>query len=561
MNAGTKTEAERDQADRAPDPYAGRWIATLNNRVVGQGGSPKQALLAAQAARFKEKPAITYVPTSKPFEFNELFERVRSVLPSHLKVYLVGGAVRDILLSRQTHDLDFALAGDVLKLSRWLADQLGGAYFPLDEGRETARIILMAADGRRQILDFAAIRGQDIDADLKARDFTINAMAIALDDPQALLDPCGGAADLHARLLRACSISSLRDDPLRILRGIRQAAAFNLHVVPETRRLMKAAASWLPSVSAERLRDELFHILETSKPAVSIRALEILGVLPYALPELLALKGVEQSPPHISDVWDHTLDVLKNLELLLSVLALKPDPDKSANWTMGLVSMRLGRFRPQLFQHIFESNLNQDRSPLSLLMLAALYHDIAKPLTGRVDADGRIRFFEHDQLGAQIVSQRGRDLRLSNPELDRLRLIVRHHMRPLLLTNSGQPPTRRAIYRFFRDTHAAGVDICLLSLADSLATYGSGIPSDLWASHLDTVRALLEAWWENPQESVAPAPLLSGHDLLNEFGLNPGPQIGKLIEIVREAQAAGEVNDLASARALISKHLAHWDAS
>jgi putative nucleotidyltransferase with HDIG domain len=553
------TEDKGDYSDRDPDPYAGRWIATLNDRVVGQGGSPKQALLAAQATRFKEKPTITYVPTSKPFEFNELFERVRSALPASLKVYLVGGAVRDLLLSRQIHDLDFALAGDVLRLSRRLADQLGGAYFPLDEERDTARIVLMAEDGSRQILDMAAIRGQDIEADLKARDFTINAMAIALDDPQALLDPCGGAADLHARLLRACSATSLRDDPLRILRGIRQAAAFNLHIVPETRRSMKAAASLLPHVSAERVRDELFHILETSKPAVSIRALEILGVLPHVLPELPALKGVDQSPPHITDVWDHTLDVLKNLELLLSVLAIQPDSDKSANWTMGLVSMRLGRFRSQLSQHIHESVLNQDRSPLSLLLLAALYHDVAKPATQRLEADGRIRFLKHDQLGAQIASQRGRDLRLSNPEIERLRLIVQHHMRPLLLAYSGQSPSRRAISRFFRDTSAAGVDICLLSLADALATYGPSIPQDLWANHVEVVRTLLEAWWENPQESVEPAPLLNGHDLINEFDLKPGPEIGKLIEIVREAQAAGEVNDLASARALINEYLSPGD--
>jgi putative nucleotidyltransferase with HDIG domain len=550
-----RNQINRDHVDRNPDPYAGRWIATLNNQVVGQGGSPKQALLAAQATRFKEKPTITYVPTSNPFEFNELFERVRSALPASLKVYLVGGAVRDMLLSRQIHDLDFALTGDVLRLSRRLADQLGGAYFPLDEERDTARIVLTAADGSRQILDMAAIRGQDIDADLKARDFTINAMAIALDDPQALLDPCGGAADLQARMLRACSATSLRNDPLRILRGIRQAAAFNLQIVPETRRSMKAAASLLPRVSAERVRDELFHILETSKPAVSIRALDLLGVLPHILPELPELKGVEQSPPHIADVWDHTLDVLRNLELLLSVLDTKADTDKSANWTMGLVSMRLGRFRRQLFQHVYESNLNQDRSLLSLLMLAALYHDVAKPLTQRTEADGRIRFLEHDQLGAKIAAQRGKELRLSNPELERLRLIVQHHMRPLFLANTGQSPSRRAIYRYFRDTTAAGVDICLLSLADTLATYGPGLPQDLWANHIEVVRTLLEAWWEKPQASVAPIPLLNGHDLINEFGLKPGPQIGKLIEIVREAQAVGEINDLASARALVSKYL------
>jgi poly(A) polymerase len=550
----TKRDAT-DPAISEPNPYAGRWVAKLGNRVVGQGGSPHQALQAAQAARYKETPTIIYMPTSNPFEFPELFERVRLALPAGLSVYLVGGAVRDILLSKPTNDLDFALAGDVLNLSRRLADKLKGAYFPLDQERDTARIVLIAEDGSRQKLDLAALRGSDIESDLKGRDFTINAMAVALDEPQKLLDPCGGGADLRARVLRACSVTSLKDDPLRILRGIRLAAGFNLKIVPETRQWMKEATGLLSAASAERVRDELFRILETPKPSASLRALDMLGALRYILPELGALKKVEQSLPHRWDVWEHTLNVIQQLERLFSVLAIQPDQEKSANWAMGLVSMRLGRYRAQLAQHYSEASLNLDRSPFGLIMLAGLYHDIAKPYMRQIDEDGRIRFFEHDQVGAKMVIQRGKELRLSNLEQERLQVIVRHHMRPLFLTNTGQIPTRRAVYRFFRDTGPAGVDICLLSLADTLATYGPDLPQDLWARHLDVIRTLLEAWWEHPQESVAPTPLLDGNTLINDFGLLPGPQIGRLLELVREGQASGEIQDLASARAFIADYL------
>jgi len=550
-------EDEIDPNQNVPNPYAGRWIARLGDRVVGQGGSPKQALQAARAARYKEIPTVTYMPTTNPFEFPELIERVRQGLPDGLNVYLVGGAVRDAMLARTVHDLDFALSGDVLMLSRRLADSLGGAYFPLDEERDTARIVLISADSKRQILDFAALRGRDIEADLMARDFTINAMAVALNEPQKLLDPCGGSADLRAGWLRACSITSLVDDPVRILRGIRQAAGLNLKIVRETRQLMKDASGLLPGVSAERLRDELFNILKTANISASIRALDMLGAVRFVLPELQTLKKVEQSPPHIWDVWDHTLAVVNNLELLFSVLALNPDQDKSANWAMGLVSVQLGRYRPQLAHHYSESSLNRDRSPFSLLMLAALYHDIGKPLTRQEETDGRTRFFDHEQAGARIAVQRGKALRLSNPELERLQLIVQHHMRPLFLANAGQPPSRRAIYRFFKDTGAAGIDICLLSLADTLATYGPGLPQDIWVKQVDIVRTLLEAWWEHPQESVMPAPLLDGHTLIDEFGLSPGPQIGKLLELVREAQAAGEIADLDAARALVANYLSN----
>ncbi len=147
---------------------------------------------------------------------------------------------------------------------------------------------------------------------------------------------------------------------------------------------------------------------------------------------------------------------------------------------------------------------NPDRSLRALLLLAALYHDIGKPASRQVEADGRIRFFDHDQLGAQLAGQRGARLHLSNSEIERLTTIVRHHMRPLLLAQSGDTPSRRAIYRFFRATGAAGVDICLLSLADTLATYGPGLPQDVWVRQLDTVRTLLEAWWEQAEEKVTP---------------------------------------------------------
>ena len=182
-----------------------------------------------------------------------------------------------------------------------------------------------------------------------------------------------------------------------------------------------------------------------------------------------------------------------------------------------------------------------------LLLLAALYHDVSKPATRQVDQDGRIRFLEHEQLGAQLAHRRGSLLHLSNAETERLTTIVRQHMRPLLLAQTGEAPTRRAIYRFFRATGPAGVDICLLSLADSLATYGVGLPQEIWSRHLDVIRSLLEAWWEQPEEKVTPPALLDGHDLIRAFNLSPGPEIGRLLELIREAQASGEITERAEA--------------
>ena len=346
----------------------------------------------------------------------------------------------------------------------------------------------------------------------------------------------------HARQLRACSPQAFSDDPVRILRGVRLAAELGLHIQRETLKYIRQSVGELERVSSERKRDELFRILDGPQPALALRALEMLGALEYVLPELVNLKSVVQAPPHVADVWTHTLEVVRNLETLLKVLDLLFNPDAAANLLMGLVSMRLGRYRELLAEH-FKISITPERSMRSLLFLAALFLDAAQPQTPQVDEQGRELIIDNDVVGAQMVEKRGEALHLSNDEIARLKTIVRYHMRPILIGQEEDPPSRRTIYRFFRDAGGVGVDVCLLSLAHILATYGPTLPQDAWARHINTVRTLYEAWWEHRQESISPPALLSGHDLLNELRLKPGLHIGQLLEAIQEAQATGQVTD------------------
>ncbi len=258
------------------------------------------------------------------------------------------------------------------------------------------------------------------------------------------------------------------------------------------------------------------------------------------MPEVLQLKGVEQPHPHVSDAWRHTLDVVQKLEVITNALSPQFNPDESANLAIGLASMKLGRYRQQIGKHL-DQLLNPDRSTRALLFFSAFFHDIGKPETSRSDENGEIHFIGHERVGEKIAAARAHALRLSNVEVERVRVIIRGHLRPLLLANSDQQPTRKAIYRFFKDTGSAGVDICLLSLADLLGTYGPGLPTGLWAKHLDVVSTLLEAWWEKADESVSPPALLNGHDLMEKFSLEAGPMVGQLLAAVQEGQAIGVV--------------------
>ena len=531
-----------DNSQTTGSPYAGRWVARVRGRIIAQGGTPEQALHAAQISRHKEKPEIIYMPI--PFSYSPLLDNVRDTLPGQ-EIYLVGGAVRDMLLNRISRDLDFALPAKGISLARRVANALKADFMVLDDERDTGRVIVTEPNGMRTFLDFAVYRGKDLDEDLHARDFTINAIAFDLRN-QTLLDPLNGGSDLRAKVIRACSPTSLSDDPVRILRAVRQAAALEFKIEAETRKAMKQAASLLPKVSSERQRDELFKMLEGPKPDASIRALEMLGVFPYLLPELPVLKGVEQSSPHIHDVWEHTLSVLAHLQNILGVLGPGYNADDTNDLFTGLLTLRLGRFREQFAEH-FSQSLNTDRSVRAALFFAALYHDVQKPATRTVDESGIIHFFDHDIKGAEVAANRGRAFNLSNDELERIRAIIRNHMRfhffSSRLEDDKQEPSRKAVYRFFRDAGKAGIDLVLLGLADLRGTQGTTLTQETWAAALDMARILLENYWEKPRETVAPPRLLDGNELMSELGLQPGRIIGQLLEAIREGQATGKIED------------------
>jgi poly(A) polymerase len=471
--------------------------------------------------------------------YSVLLSNVRAVVNRDLPIYLVGGALRDAILGKSIHDLDLIVPNSAISIARRFANRIGAAFYPLDQDRETGRVIIKT-DGYDFFIDFASFRGSDLESDLRARDLTINAIAIDLRNLKSIIDPLGGVEDINNHVLRACSFDSYIKDPLRIIRTVRFAVDLNFQIQPNTLKKIRANIQRLHLISQERLRDELFRIFEGLKPDSAIRILEQIGVLDIILPETIALKGVSQSSPHHFDVWEHSLLTMTSLNLILRNIITSSDENSSENFYLRLLSLRLRRFRKQISEHL-NIRLNPLRSRIGLLCFVALYHDIAKPETLQFDEEERTRFFGHSKLGAEIAARRADQLRLSQNEIQFIYKIVNNHMRPFLLSQSNGLPSRRAIYRFFRDSQEAGVDICFLSLADLMATYGSSLTEDIWDRQLDICRILFEAWWDRSRETVYPQPFLNGNDLIREFTLSPGIIIGQLLEHLREAQAAGEI--------------------
>ncbi|MCB8947015.1 MAG: HDIG domain-containing protein [Ardenticatenaceae bacterium] len=535
-----------DQPDLSA--YAGRWVALYGTQVTGVGETPDAALHMARHSRPKERFALRFVddPSGELLPLSPLLEQLRPLLQTQSQpVYLVGGAVRDALLGRISHDLDFVVPANAIKLAFQVADALGVPAYVLDRERDTGRVMLPDA---HTSLDFACFRGADLAADLRDRDLAINAMALpaTATTTAGLIDPHGGQADLAAGQIRLIHERSLLDDPVRSLRAVRLAHSLGFALTPETETAVRAAAPHLNQISAERIRDELLKLLETAVPHHAVADLANLGLLAEILPDVMALATVEQSAPHHEPVFAHTLSVLRWLTVVEAAIEPQRTQKNSASSVLSAVKKILEPYAAQI-QALWAEEVDGGVNGRMLLRIGALFHDVGKAQTQTIEEDGRIRFLGHEKAGADLTGQVLRRLSLSNEAIARVKKIVAGHMRPLHLANSGGKLSRRAVYRYFRETAVSGINIALLSLADHLATYEGTGPDAQWQALLQVVSDLCHHYFERHEETVAPPPLVDGRMLMDALTLQPGPEVGRLLRLIQEAQAAGELETAVAA--------------
>jgi poly(A) polymerase len=457
--------------------------------------------------------------------------------------YLVGGFVRDAFLGKDTADIDIAVDADVLKTGPPLADALDGKFVLLDEVNRIGRIII-----KDWTIDLASFTGT-IENDLSRRDFTINAMAVDLqqltagnNQEEILIDPFGGRQDLDRGIIKMVSASVFKDDPVRLLRAARLSTELDLEIDTKTAAEMSQAAALITTVAGERVREELLRLLNASHGGQVFADMEKLGLLTALVPELLPQKGVQQPKEHYWDVFEHSVKTVSAVDFILHDGAWEYQ-DKSV--------LSLAPWNEAIAEY-FDGPVSSGSTRRSLLKLAALLHDISKPQTQTFDDDGRMRFLGHPETGAPVVEEILGRLRFSAKEIKLVSAMVKLHMRPTQLSQDAAP-TSRAIYRYFRDAGDAGIDTLYLSLADHLAARGPCLLPDQWQAHTAQVAYVLKEHFK--QRKSAPIKLIDGNDLINLFGMKPGSKMGVLLESIREAQAAGEVTDRAEALEWVRKYL------
>jgi len=454
------------------------------------------------------------------------------------RAWVVGGAVRDALLGQAVLDVDVVVDGDPEAAALAVARTAGRgtARFALSDAFDTWRVV---GPGHAWQVDVTPVRGGGIEADLALRDLTINAMAVPVGGGE-VVDPWGGRADLERRVARAVSDRAFADDPLRCLRVARFACELDLAVDPPTAALARLYAPSLDRIAGERVFAELKRVVAAPGIRAGLRLMDELAVTPHVLPELAALRGVEQNRYHHADVLDHTLEVLD------AELELEADPGAA------LGAEHANAIRALLAEPLADGLTRRDG-----LRLGALLHDCAKPFTRAVGEDGAtLGFPRHDVEGERLVRAIFARLKTSERLRSHVAALTRHHLRLGFLVHErgaeGLP--RRALYRYLTGTEPVEVDVTLLSVADRLATRGHKADESI-ARHLGLAREVVGEALRWRAGETRPEPLVRGDELARELGIEPGPQLGRVLAELAEARFAGEVRDrqeaLAAARALL----------
>lgn len=430
---------------------------------------------------------------------NSVTEIIKKFDKAGYEIYIVGGAVRDSLMGRITNDWDFttnATPEEILKIipGGLYNNQFGTVFTdnPDDSDRPHEITTFRTEEGYSDARHPDKVSwGKTLEEDLARRDFTINAMAIQVNDGiQEIKDFYGGQKDINAKLIRAVGDADIRfsEDALRMMRAVRIAAELGFSIEGKTFDAIKKNAPLINKIAKERVKEELFKLLASDSPYEGMIHFKESGLMQEILPELVKCFGIEQKSPgrhHIYDVGTHLLMSLKNCK--------SKDP--------------VTRF-------------------------ATLIHDIGKPQTYKKLPTGVITFYNHEMVSTKIAENIAERLRFSNKEKDKFIKLIRWHQ-----FSVDEHQTDSAIRRFIRNVGPENIeDMLALRVGDRL---GGGARETSWRLE-EFKKRLIEV---QKQPFTVADLKISGFDVMKELGIKPGPEVGKILNDLFEKVVNKEIEN------------------
>ncbi len=501
---------------------------------------------------------------------------VSNIISYFPNTYLVGGFIRDIVLDIDSRNLDIIAQFSQKKISEFVSSIKGAKFFPLDSKRRIFRMIIkhdsqIKNDSKITTVDFSFYDNIKIEDELSNRDFTINAIAVSTaifsEDYESLfklpldvikdyelkmknkffeknelpdnltfelIDPFNGLKDLVEKELKLVSENALKNDPVRILRAFRFKLSHNLSISEKLKQAIISDSNMLRFVAGERKADEILKIFSNDNVSSILKKMQNLNVLKQLFPSIENSIGLFQYGYHSEDVFNHSLKCVEKMENIEE-----------------FIKSYLTDYSKQIFSHLNEP-VQGDHKRFTFLRLATFLHDIGKPETRFIDNNGRTKFHNHQKVGAKKMKDICEDLRLSNKATNYLVKIVEKHMRiPNLL--SVEEITDRATYRFIREARDELIDLILLCYVDLVADPGPLVErysEEKMVKYFHRILKLKERVKKQDEK-----PLIRGDEIIEKFGLTPGPKIGEFLKLIGKEKTLGKISTKEQALKMIQEIL------
>lgn len=427
--------------------------------------------------------------------------------------YLVGGTVRDILLGKIPKDIDISCK-NAKNIALEISRRKNFAFVPLEKKPDEPCYRVVDRNDISSFIDISELKGNTIEEDLEKRDFTINSAAIKISSGK-FIDPFQCKKDISEKIIRMTSTTCFSEDPLRIVRAFRFSSVLGFEIEKSTLKQLANSVSLLSNVSSERIMAEIYLILNTFRSAYTFREMDKFGVLDIIIPEIVPMKNCQQNGFHHLNVWEHSLLTMENMEKILSNLSAYFDT-----------------YSEQVSK-IINAKISQ------LLKLSALLHDIGKPSVKAFNSKkGRIIFYGHDKEGAKIFLNIAQRLKLSRADSEFVTKMIAEHINALNL--SVKRVKRLSKLKWFRRLNDSSIAVLILVIADIMSCHGTDSKEEIKNMQISSVRKNIFDYFESIKPKITAPNLVTGKDII-KLGVKQGPEIGEIINKIRDAQHKGEI--------------------
>lgn len=434
--------------------------------------------------------------------------------------YLVGGIIRDFLTGKTSVDRDIAISG-AEKFAHKIANKFDGTFITLDSVNKIFRVVL---PDKTNFLDISEIEGSTIEEDLKRRDFTINAIAYDLKNDK-FIDTTGGIEDLENKVLRHISDKNFEDDPLRLLRGFRFFSTTGFRMTEELESAISKYAHLILKPAPERINYELMKLFGGKYAAETLLKMNEFGILEALFPFVKEMKQVPPNTHHHLDLLHHVIETVRQIEIHYETMT-------------GEVKEHLQKVDFGGFPRI------------NHLKLAGFMHDIGKFSCWTIEENGRHRFIKHADIGAELAIPFLKKMKFSKKQIEYITCMIKNHIYP---SNVIAAPdlNDKIMMRYIRKMEDNVIDNIILAKADRLSARGVDVTEEMIENNMRGLDRLLKFYLEK-KDTLKPLPkLLDGKEIMELTGLKPTPQLGKIIEALKEAQLNGDVTNIEEAEVFI----------